>query len=237
MSALPKPQEEFRAPRSKPVPVFMRNTENGLVPADRWAEKQWNEKKLKLGDIVKVFVRKLRNGKFNRKVHRIGKLCVDHIDEFRHMDAHSVIKRMQLEGNIYCDEMAIKPSVAGVSIPMQIIAILEPILNAFGLKLTTEGLLIVRYPQSLSYESMSQDEYEDAARRICLYLSENYWHGLKDWQIDEMAENMAKTIRRLAELFYITIAREQSLNQLPDSENELENLVPKKRIQKQKAKS
>ena len=54
---------------------------------------------------------------------------------------------------------------------------------------------------------------------------------------DEMAENMAKTIRRLAELFYITIAREQSLNPLPGSENELENLVTKKRTKKQKVKS
>lgn len=189
MSAIRKPREEFKAPRSKPVPVFMRNTENGLVPADRFAENQFKEKKLKIGDILKVFVRKLRNGKFNRKVHRIGQLCVINIDEFRHMDAHSVIKRLQLEGNIYCDEMAIKPSISGISIPKQIIALLEPILNAFGLKLTDSGLLIVRYPQSLSYESMSQDEYEDAARRICRYLSENYWHGLEDWQIEELSES------------------------------------------------
>lgn len=191
MSALRKP-EEFKPPRSKPIPVFMRNTEAGLVPADRFAENQWREKKLKIGDIVKVFVRKLRNGKFNRKVHRIGKLCVIHIDEFRHMDAHSVIKRLQLEGNIYCDEMAIKPSVAGMSIPKQIISMLEPILNAFGLKLTEDGLLIVRYPQSLSYESLDQAEHEDAAKKICRYLSENYWHGLEDWQIDELAESVVE---------------------------------------------
>lgn len=190
MSAPPKPQEEFKQPRSKPIPVFMRAIKGGFVPADAYAEQQLRDKKFKIGDIVKVFVRKLRNGKFNRKVHRIGKLCVIHIDEFKHMDAHSVIKRLQLEGNIYCDEMAIKPSVAGMSIPKQIISMLEPILNAFGLKLTDDGLLIVRYPQSLSYESMTQDEYEDAAKRICLYLSENYWHGLADWQIDELAENM-----------------------------------------------
>lgn len=190
MSALPKPQEEFKPPRSKPIPVFMRVIQGGFVPADAHAEQQLRDKKFKIGDVVKVFVRKLRNGKFNRKVHRIGQLCVDHIEELRHMDAHSVIKRLQLEGNIYCDEMAIKPSVAGITIPKQIIGMLEPILNAFGLKLTESGLLIVRYPQSLSYESMTQDEYEDAAKRICRYLSENYWHGLEDWQIDEMAENM-----------------------------------------------
>jgi len=190
MSALPKPREEFKPPRSKPIPVFMRVIQGGFVPADAYAEQQLRDKKFKIGDIVKVFFRKLRNGKFNRKVHRIGQLCVINIDEFRHMDAHSVIKRLQLEGNIYCDEMAIKPSVYGVSIPKQIIGMLEPILNAFGLRLTDSGLLIVRYPQSLSYESMTQDEYEDAAKRICRYLSENYWHGLEDWQIDELAENM-----------------------------------------------
>lgn len=189
MSALPKPQEEFKPPRSKPVPVFMRVIQGGFVPADAYAEQQLRDKKFKIGDIVKVFVRKLRNGKFNRKVHRIGKLCVTHIDEFRHMDAHSVIKRIQLEGNIYCDEMAIKPSVAGMSIPKQIISMLEPILNAFGLKLTEDGLLIVRYPQSLSYESMDQADYEDAAKKICRYLSENYLHGLEEWQIEELAES------------------------------------------------
>jgi hypothetical protein len=54
---------------------------------------------------------------------------------------------------------------------------------------------------------------------------------------DEMTENMANTIRRLAELFYITIAREQSLTPLPGSENETENLVPKKRTQNRKVKN
>ena len=189
MSALPKPQEELKKPKRKPEKVFMRVIQGGLVPADSTAEKQLREKRFKIGDIVGVVIRKLRNPKFNRLVHRIGQLCVIHIDEFRHMDAHSVLKRIQLEGNIYCEEMAIKPLVAGVSIPKQIIAMLEPILNAFGLKLTEDGLLIMRCPQSLSYESMSQDEYEDAARRICDYISEVYWTNLQSWQIQEMAES------------------------------------------------
>lgn len=189
MSALPKPQQEFKKPRRKKVPMYMRATENGFIPADATAERQFREKKFSVGNVFAILASKLRNGKFNRKVHRIGKLCVIHIDEFRHMDAHSVIKRIQIEGNIYCDEMAIKPSVAGISIPKQIISMLEPILNAFGLKLTKDGLLIVRYPQSLSYESMDQAEYEDAAKKICRYLSENYWNGLEEWRIEELAES------------------------------------------------
>jgi hypothetical protein len=51
---------------------------------------------------------------------------------------------------------------------------------------------------------------------------------------DEMADNIAKTVRRLSELFYITIAREQSLNPLSDGKVEIEKITPKnksKRIQ------
>lgn len=46
---------------------------------------------------------------------------------------------------------------------------------------------------------------------------------MKGWEniSDEMAENIARTVRRLAELFYITIAREMSLNHDPDVSNEI----------------
>lgn len=36
---------------------------------------------------------------------------------------------------------------------------------------------------------MDQAEYEDAEKKICRYLSENYWHGLEDWRIEELAES------------------------------------------------
>ena len=62
---------------------------------------------------------------------------------------------------------------------------------------------------------------------------------MKGWEnlSDEMAENIARTVRRMTELFYITIAREQNLNPLPGSENETKNLAPKKRTQKRKART
>ncbi|SET40946.1 hypothetical protein SAMN05216326_12544 [Nitrosomonas marina] len=188
MSALPK-EQEFKKPSRKPVPVFMRVIQGGFVPADATAEQQLRDKKFKIGDVVKVFVRKLRSGKFNRKVHRIGQLCVEHIDDFKHMDAHSVLKRLQLEGNIYCDEIAVRPSGIRTLIPREVIKTLKPVLELFGLKLTDTGLLIVRIPRSLSFESMDQAEYEDAARKMCDYISEVYWRSLESWQIEEMADS------------------------------------------------
>ena len=55
---------------------------------------------------------------------------------------------------------------------------------------------------------------------------------MKGWEnmSDEMAENIARTVRRLAELFYITIARDMSLNQ----DSELSNDVSKCKIEKEK---
>ncbi|SFK63952.1 hypothetical protein SAMN05216302_101140 [Nitrosomonas aestuarii] len=161
-----------------------------LVPADATAARQLSEKKFKIGQIVGVIVRKLRNPKFNRLVHKIGQLCVKNIDDFRHMDAHSVLKRIQLEGNIHCDEVAVKPAGVRVLIPKSVLESLRPVLALFGLGLTDTGLLIVRIPRSLSYESMDEAEYQDAAKRICRYISEVYWPSLEPWQIEEMASVM-----------------------------------------------
>lgn len=195
MSALPKPipDDEFvtKVKKRRNGGVFSRVIKGGFIPADATAESQLRAMKLKIGDVVRITIHKLRNGKFHRKVHRIGQLCVIHIDEFKYMDAHSVLKRIQLEGNIYCDEVAVKPSgIVRTLIPREVIAVLKPVLELFGLRLTNTGLLIMRIPQSLSYESMSQVEYEDAAKQISRYISEVYWPGLEPWQIEEMAESM-----------------------------------------------
>lgn len=188
MSASPKLKEEYK-PKRKPEPIYLRVIKGGLVPADQFAEKQLREKRLKVGDVIKSVVLKLRNPKFNRLVHRIGVLCVENIDEFRHMDAHAVLKRLQLEGNICCDEVAIKPAGIGL-IPVAVINSLKPVLEMFGLKLNDHGLLIVRVPRSLSFDSMDESEYQDAAKRICRYIAEVYWAGLEPERIERMADSM-----------------------------------------------
>lgn len=175
--------------KRKPSKIYMRVKTGCLEPTDIHAERQLREKKFKLGDVVSVIVRKLRNPRFNRLVHRIGQLCVEHIEEFKYMDAHAVLKRIQLEGNIYCEEVAVKPIGAGL-IPVAVIASLKPVLELFGLKLTENGLLIVRIPISLSFETMDEAEYYDAAQKICRFISENYWQGVTPEGIEEMTESM-----------------------------------------------
>jgi len=174
--------------KRKPQKIMMRIVKGGFVPADKFAENQLREKNFKVGNVVGAVIIKLRNPKFNRLVHKIGVLCVDHIEDFSGMKAHAVIKRLQLEGNIYCDEIGIKPY--SVAILDTVLKAARPLLEVFGLKLTDDGLLILRIPRSLSFESMEEHEYQDAAKQICRLIAEKYWPSCTAEQIEEMAEVM-----------------------------------------------
>ena len=150
--------------KRKPEPVYLRVIQGGFAPADGYAQTQLRNKKFKIGDVVRCDVRKLRNQKFNRLVHRIGQLVAANIEAFSGLDAHTCIKRLQIEGRIACDEI--------------------------GIMVQGYGMVIQFIPRSMSFDSMDQAEYHDCAKRICRLIAERYWQGLAPDQIAEMAESM-----------------------------------------------
>lgn len=183
--------------KRKPEPVYLRVIQGGLVPADGYAQSQLRNKKLKIGDVVRCDVRKLRNPKFNRLVHRIGQLCVKNLEQFKNMDPHAAIKRLQLESNAGCEEITISLN-AGWSVGNEILRSALILLKDFffilaknaGIEIRENGTVTLRIPRSISYESMGQEEYEEVALIICRHISEAYWSGLGPDQIAEMAESM-----------------------------------------------
>jgi hypothetical protein len=134
----------------------------GLIPADDYTAGELREKNWKIGDIIAADLTKCRNPRFNRLAHRIGMLCVEHIDDFNNLDAHNVLKRIQLEANIGCQSIAYK--------------------------LEGYGMIEQRIPQSLSFDNMDEIEFQDVVKKICLHISNKYWHTLTPEQIEEMAE-------------------------------------------------
>ncbi len=156
--------QALQRPKRKPEPVYLRVMQGGLVPADAYAQSQLRSKKFKIGDVIKVDIRKLRNNKFNRLVHRIGQLVAANIEAFSGLDAHTCIKRLQIEGRIACDEI--------------------------GIMVKGYGMVIQFIPRSMSFESMDEAEYHDCAKQICRLIAERYWQGLEPEQIAEMAEAM-----------------------------------------------
>ena len=146
--------------------IFFRFSNNGLLPADSWAASQLQEKRFHNGDIVSAQLWKLNNPGFHRLIHRIGQLCASNIEAFDGMDAHRVIKRIQLEANICCDE------IAGI--------------------LPGNGAMTWRIPQSLSFDSMDDIERHGLALAMCRHISKQYWPTLSPDQISEMAESFVQ---------------------------------------------
>lgn len=180
-------------PVSKPKKrerVNMRVIKGGLVPADRYAETMLRNKKLHIDDVVKVDIVKMRNPKFNRLVHKLGLLCAQNIEEFSGMDGHAVIKRLQLEGNICCDEIAIKIHGFEFQVWKYVRSVVEPILSLIGFRINDNGFMISRIPRSLSFDSMDEAEFHCAAEKICIFIAEKYWPDLSPGQIESMADLM-----------------------------------------------
>lgn len=151
---------------SKRERIYFRVAKGALVPADNYAASVLRARGYHLNDLVAADVVKPRNPKFNRLVHKLGQLVVANIESFSGIDAHKAIKRLQIEGKVACDEI-------GVLVP------------GFG-------MVIQFAPRSLSFESMDEGEYQQAARGISRTIADRYWPDLDPERIESMADCMVE---------------------------------------------
>jgi hypothetical protein len=152
--------------RSKPEVFFMRVGKGCFEPADGYARDRLRARGYRMGDVVGCTFKKLNNPGFHRLIHRIGQLCAANIEAFRGMDAHAVLKRLQWEANIACEEI-------GVVVP--------------GV-----GMAMMRFPKSLSFDSMDDGERHEAARAMCRHIAQKYWPTMDAEAIEEMAESFVE---------------------------------------------
>lgn len=151
---------------SKRETIYLRVAKGALVPADGYAAQQLRERKYNMNDVIRANLTKLRNPKFNRLVHRIGQLVVANIETFHGLDAHAAIKRLQLESGTQCDEIAI-------------------MLDGYG-------MIVQRVPRSLSFDTLDESEFNQAARDICRHIAKKYWPTLSPEQIESMAQSFVE---------------------------------------------
>lgn len=150
---------------SKRARVYFRVTQQGtLQPADISQSAILRERKYRVGDLLAAELTKPRNPKFNGLVHKLGQLVTQNIDAFTGIDAHKAIKRLQLEGKIACDEIAIQ---------------------APGF-----GMLLHIVPRSLSFDSMDEAEFNEAAQQICRFIADRYWPDCSPSEIERIAQCM-----------------------------------------------
>lgn len=149
------------AGKRKPERFPMRVDQGCFVPADRSCQMRLRERGFKTGDLVFIEIRKPRNPRFHRLAHALGQLCAENLEAFEGMAAHTVLKRLQLEAQIACDEMAI--IVPGV------------------------GKCLHLTPRSLSFESMDEGEFKEVIAGFSRHIVRQYWPSLTPEQVEEMA--------------------------------------------------
>lgn len=140
---------------------MLRVVKGGFAPADGYTAERLRGR-LKVGDIVAATISKPRNPGFHRLAHALGKLLADNLDAFEGMEAHGVLKRLQIEGNIACDAIAVVfPGV---------------------------GPCEYRIPQSLSFASMDETAFREVFDAMVMYVVRKYWPTMTPDQIEKMAE-------------------------------------------------
>lgn len=150
-----------RGVKRKPEAFLLRVEKGALVPADHATVLRLREKGYRPGDELEAELRKARNPKFHRLAHAFGRVVADNLDEFEGIPAHNVLKRLQLEAGLACDEMLIK--VPGV------------------------GACVHRIPRSLSFASMDETEFSEFYTALCRHVAKHYWPGLTEDQVEQMA--------------------------------------------------
>lgn len=157
-----------KRPKRKPEGIYLRVEKGCLLPADGYALNQFKAKGYHTGDVLLAVLKKLNNPKFHRLIHRIGQLCEKNIEAFHGMDAHLVLKRLQWESGVHCEEI-------GVMVP--------------GV-----GLAMMRFPLSWSFADTDDGARHEAARGLCRWIAQRYWPGMSAEAVEEMAESFVDDV-------------------------------------------
>lgn len=135
-----------------------------LVPRGGVDRRIMREREYRNGDYLRAALSKPRNVKIHRMVHALGGLIADHIEDFTGMDSHAVIKRLQRESGIMCEEQEI--DIPGI------------------------GKLVVKVAMSLAFDEMDESEFRTLWRGICDHTIKKYWPDMTEDGIDSMIDLM-----------------------------------------------
>lgn len=133
------------------------------------------------GREYRLEIKESRNAAFHRLAHVIGHLLVDNVEAFRDLDAHAALKQLQLESGICCEtvEMDASPvvkalldaaeAVLGVGARRVLAAVLPEIRT-----------IPVKVPQSLSFDSMEEEDFAAFFKGITAWIGDHYAHVMLD---------------------------------------------------------
>lgn len=140
------------------------NKSGALAPADALSASRCREAGYKVGDCVMADLRRPRDAGQWRAAHLLAEMVSANIQAFAGMDAHAIIKGLQLESRLECDEADV------ITVDGEVVRIIEP--------------------RSLSFGSMSQERFAAFWRGLCDHLATNYFSGVDQVELEKMVDMM-----------------------------------------------
>jgi hypothetical protein len=126
------------------------------------------ERNFRNGDLVKMTVTKATDPHANRTLHALGKMCAENLDAFAGMEAHAVLKRLQVESGVHCEPISVR--IQG-----------------------SDELAIANIPLSLSFDDTDDFEFRACAHGLAKYLVQRYWPQVSEsWIEEELSKMVAK---------------------------------------------
>jgi hypothetical protein len=161
----------------------------GWIALTKWDARSMKDRKYHVGSEVRAEFRRPRNVRFHRLVHAIGTLCVEQIESFEGMDAHSAIKRLQSEAELFCDTEYIDAS----PVVATILAIVRSVLGEAAAQMLSKVLptikkVAVKVPRSIAFDELDETEFQELAAGIYRHLQREYWPSMTEEAIALMVE-------------------------------------------------
>lgn len=133
-----------------------------FVAADEVTEAALRKADYALGEVLSCTIVKPRNRENWRRAHKLGQLLIENVADFEnYTDAHDVIKRLQLETGVCCDETAIR--------------------------VPNYGIVMHRVPQSMAFDLMEDEDFNKLYAGFAQHIVSTYWPGLGPDEIEQMA--------------------------------------------------
>lgn len=177
----------------KKLSVALQVVQGGFVPADALSRAILRQSGLGKGNTVIAELDVPRKPGFYRLAHRFGALCRDNISKFSRLPPHDVLKQLQLESGIGCDQATVRLGDIWDTLCAELgDQVGDEALEAFrqlgaGME---EVEVPARIPKSLAFGEMSEGEFRSVFQGICGHVADRYWPTLRPDQIAKLAQAM-----------------------------------------------
>lgn len=156
------------------------------------------ERKFRIGQEYRADIKQSRAAWQHRLIHKIGQIMVDNVEGFEQLNSHDAIKRLQRESGVCCEEVDIdaRPVIRAVLALVQTL-VGKRTFAKLAKMLPVIETVPVRQAESLAFDEMEQDRFQQLFDGITEHIGNRYAHVLLD-EVRAEFWDMAGTNRRAA---------------------------------------